>query len=147
MFSIDYTDPWPTSLLRTGAFDANVLAQAFDDGQYRPNGNNGQRKRGEEQKSPNIFIPQQSQTTKSYTNAPFNPNAISSTNNKPSVPQPSTPLNPFNKQPQAPFSSPQPFFNAQQSTQSFRTQSVTPTKSSFVQKPYNVQVMLYFQSI
>jgi len=34
----NYTDPWPTNLLRTGAFDANVLAQAFDDGAYRPNG-------------------------------------------------------------------------------------------------------------
>lgn len=48
----NYTDPWPTDLLRTGAFDANVLAQAFDDGQYRPTGNGRNQRATNAAKSP-----------------------------------------------------------------------------------------------
>lgn len=92
---LDYTDPWPTSLLRTGAFDANILAQSFDDGQYRPDNGNGNGRnpalRGEAQKSPQIFnqniTPAQSVEIKQFTLAPFNPNAIQNKNNANSVPQ------------------------------------------------------------
>lgn len=115
----NYTDPWPTNLLRTGAFDANALAQAFDDGQYRPNGN-GRNQRGEAQKSPQINpinpFTASSQQTKQYTLAPFIPNAIPNNNQpiKNSVSQPSTP-NPFKYQPnQQPFSPPSQFNTAQQ---------------------------------
>lgn len=90
----NYTDPWPTALLRSGGFDANILAQSFDDGQYRPNNNNNGNgiQRGEAQKSPqilsqNLITPAQSQENKQYTLAPFKPNAIQN-NNKNSVPQP-----------------------------------------------------------
>lgn len=118
----NYTDPWPTDLLRTGAFDANVLAQAFDDGQYRPTGN-GRNQRGEAQKSPQINpinpFTASSQQTKQYTLAPFIPNANTIPNNnqpiKTSVSQPPTPPNPLKYQPnQQSFSPPSQFNTAQQ---------------------------------
>ena len=39
----DYTDPWPTG--RTGQYVPDELNAVFDDGSYRPNGNQNQRKR------------------------------------------------------------------------------------------------------
>lgn len=134
----NYTDPWPTNLLRTGAFDAAALrAGGFDDGSYRPEStNNGRRpavSRGEALKSPviipNQFTPAQSQQNKQYTLAPFNPNAIP-TNNKQFVPQ-------FNQQPNQP--TPQQQFNPNrqpqfvpQPQQTFVPQQPQPT---FVSQP------------
>lgn len=149
----NYTDPWPTNLLRTGAFDANVLAQAFDDGQYRPNGNdngNGRNQRGEAQKSPKINpinpFTASSQQTKQYTNAPFITNAIPN-NNKPiknSVSQQPASPNPFNFQPNQQTFSPPSQFNTPQQNQPSQPQFVpqnTPqqafSQSTFAQPTVN----------
>lgn len=137
----NYTDPWPTNLLRTGAFDANVLAQAFDDGQYRPNGN-GRSQRGEALKSPQINpinpFTASSQQTKQYTNAPFITNAIPTNNNKPiktSVSQQPTSPNPYNFQPNQQTFSPPSQFNTPQQNQPSQPQFVPQNQQAFSQPP------------
>lgn len=161
----DYTDPWPTSLLVNGQYDANVLGAAFDDGQYKgPNGR---------QSSPATNVPagpirgnailsqpiqpiqqfssqptntQYSRTpfptnTVQYTQAPFNPNAIPN-GNKPYVQPSSVPNNP-NVLNQKPFV-PQP--PTPPSPNSFTSQPINPLQS-YQQKPvtqqpnYSQQVM------
>lgn len=137
----DYTDPWPARLLQTGGFDANVLAQAFDDGQYRPNNNNGNGiQRGEAQKSPqilsqNLITPAQSLENKQYTLAPFKPNAIQ-TNNKNSVPQPN-----FQRQRQRPQSTQ---FQPTNSPLSFSQQPIQP---NFIQPQFPEQFQQVTEAI
>lgn len=139
----NYTDPWPTNLLRTGAFDANVLAQAFDDGQYRPNNGNGlNKKRGEALKSPKINpinpFTASSEQTKQYTNAPFITNAIPNNNQpiKTSVSQQPTSPNPFNFQPnQQTFSPPSQFNTPLQNQPQQPPQFVPQNQQAFSSPP------------
>ncbi|XP_031633486.1 inactive serine protease scarface [Contarinia nasturtii] len=145
----NYTDPWPTDLLRTGAFDANALAQAFDDGQYRPNnGNNGngRNQRGEALKSPKInpinpihpIHTASSEQTKQYTNAPFITNAIPNNNQpiKTSVSQQSPNPNKFQPNQQT-FSTPSQFNTpTQQQPHSKQPQFVPQNQQAFSQPPY-----------
>lgn len=135
----NYTDPWPTNLLRTGAFDANVLAQAFDDGQYRPD-NARNKKRGEALKSPinpiNPFTAS-SQQTKQYTLAPFIPNANSKNNQpiKTSVSQQPTAPNPFNNQPNQQTFSPSSQFNSPLQNQPSQPKFVPQNQQPFASQP------------
>ncbi|XP_055321377.1 inactive serine protease scarface [Sitodiplosis mosellana] len=138
---LNYTDPWPTNLLRTGAFDANVLAQAFDDGQYRPtNGNGLNKKRGEALKSPinpiNPFTAS-SQQTKQYTNAPFITNAITYNNQpiKTSVSQQPTSPNPFNFQPKQQTFNPPSQFNTPQQNQPQQPPQFVPLNQQAFSSP------------
>lgn len=135
----NYTDPWPTNLLQTGAFDAKVLAQAFDDGQYRPNGNNGRNQRGEKLQSPKINpFTASSQQTKQYTNAPFITNAIPNNNKsiKTSVSQQPTSPNPFNIQTNQQTFSPPSQFNTPQQPQLKQQQTVPQNQQAFSQPPF-----------
>lgn len=137
----NYTDPWPTNLLRTGAFDANVLAQAFDDGQYKaPSAGGRNQKRGEALKSPinpiNPFTAS-SQQTKQYTIAPFIPNAIPNNNQpiKTSVSQQPTSPNPFNNQPNQQTFSPPSQFNTPQQNNPSQPKFVPQNRQPFASQP------------
>lgn len=161
----DYTDPWPTSLLINGQYDANVLGAAFDDGQYKgPNGRQSAPTNGPSGPIRGNAIlsqpiqPISSQSTNTqfsrtpfptntvqYTQAPFNPNAIPN-GNKPYVQTPFVPNNP-NVLNQKPFV-PQP--PTPPSPNSFTSQPINPSSQTYQRNPvtqqpnYSQQVITIF---
>lgn len=142
----DYTDPWPTSLLINGQYDANELGKAFDDGSYK--GPKGSTIRGNailsQPISPQSTNTQYSRTplpsnTVQYTQAPFNPNAIPN-GNKPYVQPPYVPNNP-NVLNQKPFV-PQP--PTPPSPNSFTSQPINPNPVTQQPNYYSQQVITMF---
>lgn len=151
----DYTDPWPTSLLINGQYDANELSKAFDDGSYKgPKGRQGTSPNGPSTIGNAILSqPISSQSTNTqysrtplpsntvqYTQAPFNPNAIPNGNKQPYVQTPYVPNNPnvLNQKPFVPQPPTPPRPN------SFTSQPINPNPVTQQPNYYSQQVITMF---